>query len=85
MSGSSSHSDIPKSTNLITSFPAQGVLLVLINRPKKLNSLTEEDNRDLDAVFQWFDNEPALRIAIITGVGRAFCAGADLNGMLIGL
>ena len=56
---------------------------MLINRPKKLNSLTEEDNRDLDADFQWFDNEPALRIAIITGVGRAFCAGADLNGMLI--
>ncbi|BCS29524.1 enoyl-CoA hydratase/isomerase family protein [Aspergillus puulaauensis] len=70
---------VPKSANLITSSPAPGVLLVLINRPKKLNSLSQQDSRDLDAVFQWFDNEPALRVAIISGVGRAFCAGADLN------
>lgn len=77
-----SYTDIPKSANLITSFPTPGVLLVLINRPKKLNSLTQEANRDLDAVFQWFDNEPTLLVAIISGVGRAFCAGADLNGIL---
>ncbi|PGH09907.1 hypothetical protein AJ80_07617 [Polytolypa hystricis UAMH7299] len=65
--------------NSIISFPDPGILLVLINRPKQLNSLTVEASYELDSVFQWFDNEPSLRVAIVGGVGKAFCVGADLK------
>lgn len=62
------------------SFPDNNVLLVEINRPRALNSLTIVASHELDEVFQWFDDEPSLRVAIITGVGEAFCVGADLKG-----
>lgn len=62
------------------SHPASGVLLVTINRPRQLNSLTVEASSELDGIFQWFDKEPSLNVAIITGAGKAFCVGADLKG-----
>ncbi|KAK5992078.1 Vegetative incompatibility protein HET-E-1 [Cladobotryum mycophilum] len=34
---------------------------------------------ELDTVFRWYDEEPSLRVAIISGVGRAFCAGSDIQ------
>lgn len=34
---------------------------------------------ELHALFEWYDNEPCLRVAVVTGRGRAFCAGADLK------
>lgn len=64
-----------------TNFPYPGVLIVSINRPKQLNSLTVEANFELDSLFRWFEREPSLRVAIITGVGKAFCVGADIKGM----
>ena len=36
-------------------------------------------HHELDALFTWYDNEPSLRCAVVTGAGRAFCAGADLK------
>lgn len=54
-------------------------MLVTINRPKKMNSITKAAHWQLEALFKWFDNEPSLRVAIITGQGqKAFCAGSDL-------
>lgn len=67
------------------SHPASGVLLVTIDRPKQLNSLTVDASSELDAVFQWFDHEPSLKVAIITGAGKSFCVGADLKGMVLPL
>lgn len=59
--------------------PAEHVLLVIFNRPKALNSIPSAVHHDLHALFEWYDNEPTLRVAIVTGAGRAFCAGADLK------
>ncbi|KAL2204620.1 ClpP/crotonase [Sarocladium strictum] len=63
---------------LITS-PAPHVLLITLNRPAQLNALRREMHWRLDALWAWFDAEPGLRCAVLTGKGRAFCAGADLK------
>jgi enoyl-CoA hydratase/carnithine racemase len=44
-----------------------------------MNSIPSFGHWEADSVFKWFDNEPSLRVAIITGAGdKAFCAGQDL-------
>ena len=54
-------------------------MLVTFNRPKGLNCMNMATHVELDSLFTWYDNEPTLRCAIVTGAGRAFCAGADLK------
>lgn len=61
------------------SFPAPHTLLVVFNRPTALNCINIASHWELHALFEWYDNEPSLRVAIVTGMGRAFCAGADLK------
>lgn len=60
------------------SYPAPYVLLITIDRPKAMNSLPYASHWEADALLQWFDSEPSLRVAVITGNGKAFCAGQDL-------
>lgn len=60
-------------------FPTPSTLLIVLNNPKSLNCLSIAVHWSLDALLSWYDNEPSLRCAIITGAGRAFCAGADLK------
>jgi enoyl-CoA hydratase/carnithine racemase len=68
----------PQSYGLV-SFPAPHVMLVIFNRPKVLNSMTSAAQYELENLFAWYDSEPSLRCAIITGAGRAFCVGMDLK------
>jgi enoyl-CoA hydratase/carnithine racemase len=54
---------------------------IRLNRPKHLNRLQAED---LDALLQLFDRieaEPAVRVLVLTGTGRAFSAGYDLGSI----
>lgn len=61
------------------SYPAPHVLLVTIDREKQMNSIPFKLHWMLDQVFKWYDEEPTLRAAVITGAGnKAFCAGQDL-------
>ncbi|MEO8115692.1 MAG: crotonase/enoyl-CoA hydratase family protein [Phenylobacterium sp.] len=57
-----------------------GVALVTLNRPEKLNAFNTQMMRDLIDVFDATDADDAVRVVIVTGAGRAFCAGADLSG-----
>lgn len=66
--------------HLVLSFPLKHVLLVTLNRPQALNSVTVELRLDLGKVLDWFETEPDLWVVILTGAGRVFCAGADLKG-----
>lgn len=54
-----------------------------LNRPKDLNCINQEGHAELDKIWSWLDAEPNLNVGIITGTGRAFCAGADLKGEII--
>ncbi|OQV10221.1 hypothetical protein CLAIMM_14250 [Cladophialophora immunda] len=57
-------------------------MLATINRPRQMNSIPYALHWQMDALFKWFDNEPSLRVAIVTGAGnRAFCVGSDLIEM----
>lgn len=69
----------PSVPNVLVSFPIPRVLLVTLNRPKQLNAIPSTSHALFDALWRWYDAQPALRCAILTGTGRAFCAGADLK------
>ena len=56
------------------------VLTVTLNRPERMNALTEKMLVELLQVFDEIDRNDEIRVAIVTGAGRAFCAGADLGG-----
>ncbi|KIW70916.1 hypothetical protein PV04_03146 [Phialophora macrospora] len=69
----------PSTPKTILLFPTQDTLLVVLNNPRGLNCLSTSMHHALHDLFEWYDNEPSLRCAVITGTGRAFCAGADLK------
>jgi enoyl-CoA hydratase/carnithine racemase len=71
----------PSTKYCILSYPTPEILVVTLNRPRQLNCISGEGNEELDAVWKWLDAEPKLCVGILTGTGRAFCAGADLKGM----
>jgi enoyl-CoA hydratase len=54
------------------------VLHVRLDRPDRLNAVSDELYHDLDVAFSAVD-EPGVRAVLLTGEGRAFCAGADLK------
>jgi enoyl-CoA hydratase/carnithine racemase len=56
-----------------------GIATVTLNRPDKLNAFTARMRDELIAVFDQTDADDAVRVIIVTGAGRAFCAGADLS------
>ncbi|WP_017583637.1 crotonase/enoyl-CoA hydratase family protein [Nocardiopsis valliformis] len=57
---------------------ADGIATITLNRPEKLNALTAAMGRQLREAFDTTDADDAVRAVVLTGAGRAFCAGADL-------
>jgi enoyl-CoA hydratase/carnithine racemase len=58
---------------------ADGVLTVTLHRPDRLNALTERMCMELVEAFERADADDDVRAVVVTGAGRAFCAGADLG------
>ena len=56
-----------------------GIATITLNRPDKLNAFNTQMRDELIAVFDATDADDAVRAVIVTGAGRAFCAGADLS------
>ena len=56
-----------------------GVAIVTLNRPKKLNAVDSVMHTELTRFSTDFANDDSLRALVITGAGRAFCAGGDFG------
>jgi enoyl-CoA hydratase/carnithine racemase len=54
---------------------------IRLNRPKHLNRLQVEDLQALMQLFDRVETDPAIRVLVLTGTGRAFSAGYDLNSV----
>jgi enoyl-CoA hydratase/carnithine racemase len=56
-----------------------GVALLTLNRPEALNAWNDRMAHELDAALRACEADDAVRAVVLTGAGRAFCAGADLS------
>ena len=61
---------------------ASSVATITLNRPDRLNALTFEVYGELRDTFRALDDEPGVRAIVITGAGRAFCTGGDVNDII---
>ncbi len=63
------------------------ILTLTLNRPEALNAFTVQMANELIEVFHWASEDDSVRVIVVTGAGRAFCAGMDLNaaGNVFGL
>ncbi len=69
---------IPDFTTLALEISDQ-VATVSLNRPDKANSMNEAMWTELQACFEWLDAAPTVRVVILAGSGKHFCAGIDLS------
>ncbi|HEX8162848.1 MAG TPA: enoyl-CoA hydratase-related protein [Pyrinomonadaceae bacterium] len=60
---------------------ADGIATVTLNRPEKLNAFVGHMRRDLAQALERAGSEPEVGVVVVTGAGRAFCAGADVDYM----
>src|SRR5260370_14549752 len=58
-----------------------GIVTITINRPDKLNAFIGHMRRDLAEAVEAAGSDRGVRVVVITGAGRAFCAGGDVNFM----
>src|SRR5215211_9140150 len=57
----------------------EDVAVVTLDRPERLNAWTARMGHELSQAFRALDADDAVRVIVLTGSGRAFCAGADLE------
>jgi len=57
---------------------AEGITTIILNRPEKLNAFIGHMRRDLAEALEHAGSDRSVRVVIITGAGRAFCAGGDI-------
>jgi enoyl-CoA hydratase/carnithine racemase len=66
-------------TTLTIERPRPEILIARLNRPERLNAMTYEMFDEFTSLQVLADSDEAVRVLIITGAGRAFCAGLDLD------
>ena len=71
--------EIRISHNPPSSPTATPIVVVELYRPKKYNAFTETMMTELETAFKLFDLDDRVKCIVLTGYGRMFCAGADLE------
>jgi 2-(1,2-epoxy-1,2-dihydrophenyl)acetyl-CoA isomerase len=77
-----SAASVIEAPGVLLTHPSPGVAEVRLNRPEKLNALTEEMYRDLTEAFSSLHEDGSIRAVLVTGAGRGFCSGSDVGAML---
>jgi enoyl-CoA hydratase len=67
---------------VLSGAPAEGVLLLTLNRPQKLNALSPALLEELRVLLVSAEADASVRCVVLTGAGKAFCAGADIGDMI---
>jgi enoyl-CoA hydratase len=70
---------LPALETLTLSTPREGVALLTLNRPDRLNAISIGLLREFGAVLHWLQEESDARVLILTGAGPGFCSGTDLK------
>jgi enoyl-CoA hydratase/carnithine racemase len=85
-----SYSSLPFKDILISHVPETclsptKVVLLRLNRPNKLNAVTAQMIEELITAFHYFEADDRIKAIVVTGVGKGFCVGADLEVGFSGL
>ena len=59
----------------------EDILILVLNRPERLNAVNGQMHTELAHIFLDADRDPESNVVVVTGEGRAFCAGGDVTGM----
>lgn len=58
---------------------ATPVVLLTLNRPDKGNAFTTQMQQEICAAYEYFEHDARVKVVVLTGAGKAFCFGADLE------
>lgn len=80
----SSYATLPTQHLKVSHVPASSstptqVIVITLNRPDKLNAFTEQMVQDFELVYGLVDVDPRVKCVVLTGAGKGFCAGMDLQ------
>ncbi|GME45004.1 Enoyl- hydratase isomerase [Neofusicoccum parvum] len=79
-----SYETVPTTHIQVSHYPAGAetatpVVVVTLNRPEKQNAFTVQMMEDFEKVYPMFDVDERVKVVVLTGAGKTFCAGADLE------
>ena len=74
-----------KYENVLVDQRKDGITIVTLNRPEKRNAMSPQLHHDMDDVLERLAVDPDTKVLILTGAGKAFCAGQDLKTYFRGL